>query len=220
MQSVMFRLLSNKKVILFDMDGVLFDSGKAHAISFTAAFMEAGIPPIPYGEIAGAKTEDAVQTALVRAGRLPSTELIAMVSSRKRKLARTNISVFGSIPEGCRECLRRLAERFRLILTTSASSSTVDLFFEMSDSRRYFSAVISAEAVTRSKPDPEIFYKGLEMTTATPKEAVVIEDSANGIRAARAAGLDVIAIVGTETRAALDQLSPTAIITSLGDLLI
>ena len=58
------------------------------------------------------------------------------------------------------------------------------------------------------------------MTTATAAEVVVVEDSANGIRAAKAAGLDVIAIVGTETRAALDKLSPTVIIASLGELLV
>jgi HAD superfamily hydrolase (TIGR01509 family) len=216
----MFRLLWKKKAILFDMDGVLFDSGKAHAASFKEAFLEAGIPPIPYRDIAGTRTEEAVLRALVMAGRSGDAGMIAMVSSRKRELARSNLPVHASIPAGCLECLRRLAEQFQLVLTSSASRSTVDLFFEMSESRRYFSGVISAESILRSKPDPEIFYKGLEMTTATPEEAVVVEDSANGIRAARGARLDVIAIVGTETRTALDKLSPTAIITSLGELLI
>jgi|GraSoiStandDraft_37_1057305.scaffolds.fasta_scaffold77065_1 HAD superfamily hydrolase (TIGR01509 family) len=216
----MIRLLSKKKAILFDMDGVLFDSGTAHAASFQEAFLEAGIPPIPYREIAGTRTEEAVLKALVIAGRSSDTDIIARVSSRKRELARANLPVDASIPDGCLECIRRLADQFQLVLTSSASRSTVDLFFQMSESRRYFSAVITAEDIRRSKPDPEIFFKGLEMTTATAAEVVVVEDSANGIRAAKAAGLDVIAIVGTETRAALDKLSPTVIIASLGELLV
>lgn len=216
----MFSLLSGKKAILFDMDGVLFDSGKAHAASFAEAFQEAGIPPIPYPEIAGSRTEEAVLKALVLAGRASDTEMITMVSSRKRELARSQLALHASIPAGCHECLRCLADQFQLVLTSSASRTTVNLFFQMSDSRQYFSAVITAEDIRRSKPDPEIFYKGLAVTGRTAKETVVVEDSANGIRAARAAGLDVIAVIGTETKVALQKLSPTAIIVSLGDLLL
>ena len=54
---------------------------------------------------------------------------------------------------------------------------------------RYFTAVVGGDTVKHSKPDPEIFLTACEALSVAPEEAIAVEDSHNGIRAAHAAGM-------------------------------
>ena len=84
----------------------------------------------------------------------------------------------------------------------------VDLALEKAGLTDHFSVIVSAEDVTRTKPDPEVYQKALqrlnehptlktEKTGVLPSECLVIEDSAPGIQAAKAAGMPVLGLTHT-----------------------
>jgi beta-phosphoglucomutase-like phosphatase (HAD superfamily) len=79
-----------------------------------------------------------------------------------------------------------------------------------------FAFVFAGDVVSKKKPDPEIYLLGLEKTGLKPEEVVVIEDSRNGVLAAKAAGLHVVATTNGYTEKE-DLSDADIIVTCLGD---
>jgi beta-phosphoglucomutase-like phosphatase (HAD superfamily) len=99
---------------------------------------------------------------------------------------------------GAPGALERLAGAFRLGLATSASLPVAAAVLEKTGWRRFFEVVVSADDVQRGKPAPDVYLRTLELMGADPNRTAAVEDSANGIRSAHAAGLAVIAIPNRE----------------------
>jgi HAD superfamily hydrolase (TIGR01509 family) len=98
---------------------------------------------------------------------------------------------------GAEAALARLASLFRLGLATSAALPVAQAILARTGWRKFFAVVVSADEVARGKPAPDVYLRALDML-GRPARAVGVEDSANGIRAARAAGIPVIAIPNRE----------------------
>ena len=122
---------------------------------------------------------------------------------------------------GAEEAVARIAERWPLALASSSNKQVIDRVMEISGWGGVFSAWVSSEEVGRGKPAPDVFLEAARRIGVEPADAAGIEDSDNGILAARAAGLRVIAIPnhefppGEEALAAadvvlgsLDELTP------------
>ena len=77
----------------------------------------------------------------------------------------------------------------QLILASSSSKVTIDRVFRRFDLHRYFTHIVSGEDFPKSKPHPAIFEHAASLSVASKTECIVIEDSTNGISAAKAAGL-------------------------------
>jgi HAD superfamily hydrolase (TIGR01509 family) len=90
--------------------------------------------------------------------------------------------------------LARLAPRFRLGLASSAALAVAQTVLHATGWSRFFEVVVSSDEVERGKPAPDVYVRALALLAADPPSAAAIEDSANGIRSANAAGLAVIAI--------------------------
>jgi len=73
-----------------------------------------------------------------------------------------------------------------------------------------FDAVVAAEDVARGKPDPAGYFHALELLGVSPAEAVAVEDSQAGVAAAKAAGLYVVALLGTADPARLEAADEIA----------
>lgn len=99
---------------------------------------------------------------------------------------------------GADAALERLEPAFRLGLATSASLPVAQSVLESTGWKRFFDVVVSADAVARGKPAPDFYLRALDLMHATPARTAAIEDSANGIRSAHAAGIAVIAIPNKE----------------------
>jgi beta-phosphoglucomutase-like phosphatase (HAD superfamily) len=99
---------------------------------------------------------------------------------------------------GARGALERLAGAFPLGLATAASLPVATAILEKTGWTRFFEAVVSADGVKRGKPAPDVYLRALELMGADPSRTAAVEDSANGIRSAHAAGLAVIAIPNRE----------------------
>ena len=95
---------------------------------------------------------------------------------------------------GAREAVERLARRWPLGLASSSNRPLIDLALEVSGLARFFKATVSSEEVPRGKPAPDVYLEACRRLEAEPARAAAIEDSRNGIRSAKAAGLRVVAI--------------------------
>jgi HAD superfamily hydrolase (TIGR01509 family) len=100
---------------------------------------------------------------------------------------------FPAIP-GAREAVERLAARWPLGLASSSNRELIDLALELLGVRHLFKATVSSEEVARGKPAPDVYLEAARRLGIEPTKAAAVEDSENGIYAAKAAGMRVIAI--------------------------
>jgi HAD superfamily hydrolase (TIGR01509 family) len=96
--------------------------------------------------------------------------------------------------DGAAEAVERLAGRWPLGLASSSNREIIDLFLELSGLGRLFEVTLSSEEVARGKPYPDVYLEAARRLAAEPAACVAVEDSSNGIKAARAAGMAVIAL--------------------------
>ena len=96
--------------------------------------------------------------------------------------------------EGAVDAVRRLAGSFRLGLASSSNRPLIDAVLEASGLAPLFEATVSSEEVARGKPAPDVFLEAARRLGCAPERCAAIEDSGNGIRAAHAAGMRVVAI--------------------------
>jgi HAD superfamily hydrolase (TIGR01509 family) len=96
--------------------------------------------------------------------------------------------------DGAADALRRLAGSFRLALASSSNRLVIDEILIASGLASLFVATVSSEEVARGKPAPDVFLEAARRLGVQPDYCAAVEDSENGIRAAHAAGMRVIAI--------------------------
>jgi HAD superfamily hydrolase (TIGR01509 family) len=96
--------------------------------------------------------------------------------------------------DGAVEAVERLAARWPLGIASSSNREVIDLVLELSGLAPFFKVTVSSEEVARGKPAPDVYLEAARRLGVTPERSAAIEDSENGIRAAKAAGMRVIAI--------------------------
>ena len=96
--------------------------------------------------------------------------------------------------DGAVAAVERLAEAFRLGLASSSNRRVIDAVLAEAGLARLFEATVSSEEVARGKPAPDVFLEAARLLDVAPEFCAAVEDSGNGIRAAHAAGMRVIAI--------------------------
>ena len=96
--------------------------------------------------------------------------------------------------DGAVEAVERLAAHWPLGLASSSNRELIDLVLELSGLARFFHVTVSSEEVQRGKPAPDVYLEAARGLGVPPENCAAVEDSRNGIRAAKAAGMRVIAI--------------------------
>ena len=96
--------------------------------------------------------------------------------------------------DGAVEAVERLADRWPLGLASSSNRELIDLALELMGIAERFKATVSSEEVARGKPAPDVYLEAARRLGVDPERAAAIEDSENGILAAKAAGMRAIAI--------------------------
>ncbi len=186
--------------ILWDLDGTLADSADYHWRSWRHA-MEAEGLHVSYQQFVdsfGQRNDRILRTWLGPGADPGRIERIADEKEREyRRLAREH----GLTPlPGAAEWLARLhADDWRQAIASSAPLENVETMLSALALWPYFDAVVSAEDVTKGKPDPQVFLKAAEKLGAPRTRCIVIEDAAAGIEAARRAGMRSIGVSRTAT---------------------
>ena len=110
----------------------------------------------------------------------------------RRLLARYRESL--PLMPGAVEAVERLAARWPLGLASSSNREVIDTVLELAGIAHHFRATVSSEEVEHGKPAPDVYLEAARRLGVDPTGCAAVEDSANGIRSARAAGMRVIAI--------------------------
>jgi HAD superfamily hydrolase (TIGR01509 family) len=108
--------------------------------------------------------------------------------------------------DGAVDAVRRLAGSFQLAVASSANRELIDGVVDAAGLDGMFEASVSSEEVARGKPAPDVFLEAARRLDLAPERCAAIEDSANGIRAAHAAGMRVLAIPNRRYPPAADAL--------------
>src|SRR5213592_2367776 len=96
--------------------------------------------------------------------------------------------------DGAVSAVERLAARWPLGLASSSNRELIDLVLGLSGLAEYFKATVSSEEVPRGKPAPDVYLEAARRLGVAPNRCAAVEDSENGIRSAKAAGMRVLAI--------------------------
>ncbi|GAB4351725.1 MAG: HAD family hydrolase [Oricola sp.] len=188
------------RALIFDVDGTLAETEELHRIAFNRAFAEAGLPwtwdRTLYGELLGITGGRERIEAYLRQSGGQGADAAAL---HRRKTEIYNAMMVPGAVElrpGVAELLQR-ARNIGLdlaIATTSRRSNVIGLLCATvgEDSPGWFRSIRSGEDTSRKKPDPEVFQRVLDDLGRRPEECLIFEDSENGLRAGRAAGVPVV----------------------------
>jgi HAD superfamily hydrolase (TIGR01509 family) len=120
----------------------------------------------------------------------PPEELNRIVVERMQERYRDGLPVI----DGAVDAVRRMAERWPLGLASSSNRPLIDLALERMGVADLFHATVSSEEVERGKPAPDVYLEAARRLGVPPERLAAVEDSASGIRAAKVAGIRVVAI--------------------------
>lgn len=183
------------KAVVFDMDGVIFDSEQLVLKGWQELAAEKGIPDIekPYYQGIGSNAQ-AVRENFLRfyGSAFPYDEYKAEMSRRFHERYDN-----GRLPlkPGVRELLGYLKEQgYAIGLASSTRSAVVTAEIRDAGLLPFFQHLTCGDMVTRSKPEPDIFLKACENLGVCPENTICIEDSYNGIRAASRAGMTPVMV--------------------------
>ena len=110
----------------------------------------------------------------------------------RRMLARYRESL--PLIDGAVDAVRRLAGTFTLGVASSSNRPLIEVVLERAGIAELFAAVVSSEEVARGKPAPDVYLEAARRLAVEPGRCAAVEDSSNGIRAAHAAGMRVLAV--------------------------
>lgn len=184
------------KLAIFDMDGLLFDTERNMYEANTEVMEKYGYQ----------QDFDSYMTTMGMAGDNFFRQLYKIhgpdypaheIAAESAELAHRRVLEHGpAVKEGIPELLRFFRDSGSdLCVASSSKTPTVQTYLDLAGLSEYFSFVIGGEAVHKSKPDPEVHEICLDRAGVAPSEALVLEDSENGIHAAYSAGIPVICIV-------------------------
>jgi HAD superfamily hydrolase (TIGR01509 family) len=211
------------RAVVFDLDGLLLDSESAWDGGRRALVAEHGLP-WPEEATAAMMGMSAPEWSAYVRDELGVPLEPAVISDRVVAHVLEGYAERLPLLPGAEAAVARIAQRWPLALASSSNREVIDRVMEVSGWDRLFRTWVSSEEVGRGKPAPDVFLEALRRLDVPAAEAAGVEDSHNGILAARAAGLRVIAIPnrafppGPEAVTAadvalesLDQLSPAVI---------
>lgn len=186
------------RAVVFDMDGVLVDSGAHHRDAWQATFRELGVAlPAEFWRVTIGRPADEAVALLVKgvdaaeAGRLAEVKR----GHYARLARRGTVAVMG-----VREFLEVLARRqVPRAVATSATRRDLERVLAELGLRSRFDVVVTADDVRWGKPHPEVYLKAAAGLGVDPSACVVFEDAVVGVRAARAAGMRVIGVTSAHT---------------------
>ena len=186
--------------IIFDMNGVITDDEHIHELATKQAFAKVGLDVTAemYRKFCLGRTDVSAFKDLIAAYSLQGEnreELIAGKTELYLQLIKDNLRVY----PGVVSLINVLSKTFVLALTTSSTIAEAQTVIQLLNLEDKFKVVVTSEDVVYGKPHPEPYLLTAKKLGVSSKECLVIEDSENGVKSAKAAGMFCVAIPNTET---------------------
>ncbi|MDP3679992.1 MAG: HAD family hydrolase [Flavobacterium sp.] len=179
------------QTVIFDMDGVIVDTEPVHRYAYFKQFEELNITVTEemYTSFTGFSTRNTFQ----------KLKEVFVIEQEVEDLIQRKRNIFNDafdskadleLLQGVENLIKELHQNgMQLILASSASKVTIERVFSRFKLHDYFTHVVSGEDFPKSKPHPAIFEHAASLSIAPKESCIVIEDSTNGIKAAKAAGI-------------------------------
>ena len=205
------------EAVIFDWDGTLADTRRVIIASFQRALSEV------HCEVSdefierriGIGSAGTFSEVLLSAKVRFDEKLVARLVAKKIQ-AEVELSDKVTLFDGALAILESLQGRVKLGLASMNNRDVINSMLSVLNVEKFFNAVLTADDVSNSKPDPEIFLKCALKLGSSPDKCVVVEDSIFGVKAAKAAGMSCIAVLtGVYSREELEKASPDLIVNSL-----
>ena len=190
--------------VIFDMDGVLVDSAEPHLRSWQLLAAENGsvVAPEQFAATFGKQNRDIIPELF---GYVSPVRLEAL-GDRKEEIYRDLVRNDPPIVPGAIDLVCELhAGGARLAVGSSGPRANIDLILAAMGVSDRVSTVVSADDVTRGKPDPQVFLMAADRLGLPPNRCVVIEDAPVGIEAAHRAGARSVAVTLHHAAATFEQ---------------
>ncbi len=184
--------------VIFDLDGLLADTEWLHCQAYQLALFEhhVGLTAADYGEH-WVRRGKGIQEWLCQHGfELDPGALRARKAIHFQALLRSSLRPM----EGAADLLDRLTGTMRIGLASSSYRDAVDGVIHGLGIAGYFETIVSGLDVARVKPAPDIFLEAAHRLGVDPAECAVLEDAEKGVLAARAAGMQCVAVPNDYTR--------------------
>lgn len=197
------------KALLMDFNGVVINDEPIQHEVYKELFSASGIEVTDemYYSRLGMDDKTFVGSILEEAGK--PADITSVMELTTQKTMKWRERVAGDVPlfPGVENFIRKSAREFALGLVSMSKREEIDLVLELTGLAGFFSVIVSAEEVSKCKPDPECYRKGFEQIDLvrialghlpmTQGECVVIEDSPPGVMAGKNAGLKVLGVTNT-----------------------
>lgn len=212
------------RAVIFDFNGIIVDDEPIHFKLFQRVLGEEGInltEEVYYERYLGFDDRGAFMAGFRDNDRSLTEEKLRELVERKavyyQEAIRNHVTIF----PGVKELVMELRQKLPLAVASGALRHEIETILTTAKLLKYFDAIVSAEDVTHGKPEPEIFLKALAALNASggrksviqPSECIVIEDSKEGVRGARGAGMKCVAVTNSHPAALLSEAN--AVVESL-----
>jgi HAD superfamily hydrolase (TIGR01509 family) len=214
------------RAVIFDFNGIIVDDEPIHFKLFQRVLGEEGIVLTEqdyYARYLGFDDRGAFTAGYSENNRSLSEQKLAELIDRKAAYYQDAIRNHAAIFPGVKNLVADLAQTLPLAVASGALRHEIETILATAGLLSYFRAVVSAEDVKQGKPEPEIYLKALAALNATvnddhpiaARDCIVIEDSKEGIRGARRAGMKCLAVANSHPAELLGEA--TAVVKSLED---
>lgn len=205
------------KAIIFDMDGVIFDSETMYINDLIRFFKQHDIKIqvsdcIP---LIGIDSKLYYEQAYTMWNN--KTDFLTFKKLLQDYFHSLNRNYKAVVRPQIYSVLETLSKHYKIALASSSRFYTINNALDQVDLKKYFSLIVSGEQFKESKPNPEIYLHTIKELNVNKDEAIIIEDSPKGILAASRAGIKVLAL--KDDKFGLDQSQADIIIDELNDII-
>ncbi|HZT81685.1 MAG TPA: HAD family phosphatase [Gemmataceae bacterium] len=180
--------------VIWDVDGTLVDTAELHFHAWARLARELNKPftRADFAATFGRRNPEIIHTLF---GDEYDDRAAAELGDRKEGYYKAEARKGVGLLPGARPLLEGLrAAGYRQAVGSSAPRGNLDLILELTDTARFFGAVVSMEDTTRGKPDPQVFLVAAAKLGVPPGRCLVLEDAVAGVQAAKAGGMKCVAV--------------------------
>jgi HAD superfamily hydrolase (TIGR01509 family) len=198
------------KAVLFDFNGVIINDESIHEYLIEQLLVEENLrlKPGEYRQVfLGRSDRDGLATLLTNRGRMATPDYLNSLVVRKAQAYQRQLQTIATLPiyPGVEDLLFKLrAAQIKIAIVSGALSSEIELVLRRANLRESFSAIAAGDQPIPGKPEPDIYLLAVDRLNQVfpslnlkPEECLVIEDTFNGITAAKRAGMGVVGVANT-----------------------
>ncbi len=212
---------SRLRAVIWDMDGVIVDTGPYHFRAWQEVFQKRGVnfTEEDFKRNFGQRNDTIIRNTM--GGSMSSSEMDAIAGEKEENYRRRVAQNIKPLP-GAIELLRSLGDQgVKVAMASSAPMENIQLVTRALGINDCFQAIVWGREVTEGKPSPQGFLLAARKLQVEPQDCIVIEDAVAGVTAAKRAGMKCLAVTNTHPAVSLkgaDLIVNTLEIVNVGDL--